>query len=164
MTQIGLYISDSKEGEGLKMKKTIKVVFTKDINKHSIGDEASVSLGYAQNYLLPNGLAVDVNEPMAKEVIEKIKQERALRQEKFKNTEEMAQKLEGKVIEIRAKVSSAKKLYGSIGAEEIASKLRIDHKQIKMQPIKTIGEHKIQLDLGHNIKANIVVKVEALSK
>ena len=58
------------------MKKTVRVVFTKDIEKHLLGDEEKVALGYARNYLFPQKIAVKADDPKAQKIIEKLKRQR----------------------------------------------------------------------------------------
>ncbi len=110
-----------------------------------------VSFGYAVNYLFPKGLA----EAATNEKIELIKQKQL--EDKAQKTQQqledqmMAQRLAGKEITIKAKAGKGKKLFGSITKKEIIQALDLKGKKLEViltEPIKKLGEHKVELKVG----------------
>ncbi len=143
------------------MKKTVKVVFKEDVEKHLKGDEIEVASGYARNYLFPKKLAVKFDDLEAKKIVKKLKQERETRQKEIDKLKKLAENYQSKKIIIKAKAGKSGKLFGSVVAVDVAKKLKIEKSKVKMKPIKEIGEHYVELDLGNNIKIKVKIKVEA---
>ncbi|UCF95234.1 MAG: 50S ribosomal protein L9, partial [Desulfobacterales bacterium] len=88
-----------------------------------IGSEVNVAVGYARNYLLPQGKAV-LATPQNRKMLEqeKVKFEVQIAKER-KLAEEMAQKLEGVTCQIASKVSEEDRLYGSVTVRDIIEAL-----------------------------------------
>lgn len=153
------------------MRKKLKVVLKEDIeNLGLFGDIKEVTAGFARNYLVPQGKALFFKDPQSKQILqrkEQIEKDRAKEVEKIKET---AGKLDGVVVTVKAKVGAKGKLFGSIGAEEIIEnlakehKIKLEKKQIQMQPIKEVGEKEIIVKLGYNIDSKIKIKVEQIEK
>jgi len=151
------------------MATAIQVILTEDSEAGKAGELKKVRPGYARNFLLTKGLAViaDAFNMAAyeerKEEIERLAQER--REKAAANKEDIGEEA---VVELSAKAGESGKLFGAITKEKIAAaiskQLRIELTKENVQitaPIKTIGEHKIKLDLGSNVKTEISVKVVA---
>lgn len=143
----------------------MKVILIKDVKKlGKEGDVKEVSDGYARNYLIPQGCAVEATQNKLKEVAEK-----GLRREKQKNKEENAalqlkEKLEGKKVTIYARTGAGDKLFGAITPREVAEALqkehgvKIDKKKIELgDPIKHLGNYQAKLKIYPTIQANIEV-------
>lgn len=126
------------------------IVIMKVILKDS-GEIKDVSFGYAVNYLLPHGLAeVATKEKIKLALLQKKEKEKKLilKREEDKN---IAQKFENKSIKIKGKVAKGKKLFGSIGKQEIIQALDADPKRIELvlaEPIKKLGKYKVYLKIG----------------
>ncbi|MBU0727800.1 50S ribosomal protein L9, partial [Patescibacteria group bacterium] len=80
---------------------------------------------------------------------------------------EMAEKLSNVGLVFKKKAKEGK-LYGSITEKDIVDSLKKDEKveiskdMVKIKsPIKTIGEHKVKLELTEGVTVTIGVKVEA---
>jgi len=143
----------------------MKVILIKNVEKlGNIGEEKEVKDGYARNFLLSKGLAVMPGDKKAGQVIAKAKAEKEKIGLDKNKIAELAKKISGKVIEIKAKISKSGKLFGSIGEEDIAKELKLDKKQIKMRPIKEVGEHLTEIDFGQGIKVEVKVLVKAEKK
>jgi large subunit ribosomal protein L9 len=146
----------------------LKVILTKYHEKlGDIGDEVEVKSGYANNYLIPNGLAVPFTRGNLNQM--KLVKQAALKVEarNIKEAEELAGKLSELEITFVVKTGEEGKLYGSITSKDIAQKIleerkiEIDRKKVDLQEhIKELGEYDIDLKLYREIKTSVKVKVE----
>lgn len=132
------------------------------------GDVVTVKAGYGRNYLLPQGKAFLANaENMA--VVEKNRAAIATRLEKEqKIAEKIAKNISGMDIVIEQLAGEDERLFGSVTNADICEKLaelnvKLDKKQIVLpDPIKTIGETKVQVKVGFQVTTEITVKVKPL--
>lgn len=123
------------------------------------GDLVSARPGYVRNFLLPQGFAV-VASPNTIRKQEKLRQERAKQAIIDKReSEELAIKLDGLVLETRVKVDPEGHMYGSVSQADIAALfeakgLSVEKRSILVnKPIKVTGVHKISLKLKEGITA-----------
>ena len=132
----------------------MKVIFkkTKEVK--------DVSLGYAVNYLLPQGLAVVATAKKLKELKEevvKVKTEKT--EDKMKNRQS-AEKLDGKVVNLNVIAGKSGKIHGSISKKDIAKELGVLKTNIELdKPIKKVGEYEVGLKFGQ-VKAKVKIKIE----
>lgn len=146
--------------------KRIKVIILKDVSGLALrGDIKEVSLGYAKNFLLPRNLAVILTPSKIKQ----IELEKNIQKEKEKKEMERAKKIRQrlKTLILEFKMAAEKEhLFGSISQKEIVKALsdkgiNLSEKAVVMSShIKTIGDHDVLLDLGHNIKAKLHIKIK----
>lgn len=145
------------------MKKLVRVILKENVDKLGLkGEEKNLSKGYVKNFLLPQKRVVLATDLKAKKIIKELKNERVKLEKAIVNLKELAQKLSGEVVEITAKASESGKLFGSITSEDIAKKLKIDKTTLEMTPIKTIGEHHVEINLGYNILVKVKVKISPI--
>jgi large subunit ribosomal protein L9 len=146
----------------------MKVVLIKDVPGYgTLGDVINVKRGFANNYLIPRGLALPATEGNIKHVQEVIKQkERKLKREEEK-AKEIAKKLDGLVLLIEKPAGTSGKLYGAITVSEIAEKIKeetgveVDRRKIMLKaPIKNVGIYNLQVKLHPKVQANITVEVK----
>ena len=130
-----------------------------------IGSEVAVADGYARNYLLPQDKAVLATpQNRHKMAQEKTKFDIQIAKER-KLAEEMAQKLEGVVCQISAKVSEEDRLYGSVSTRDIIDALAgqeivVEKRMILMkEPIKEIGSFKIPIRVYKEVEPEITVEI-----
>jgi large subunit ribosomal protein L9 len=131
-------------------------------------DQVKVAAGYARNYLFPMGYAVPLS-GANKRRLEALKQRRAEREAKELNhMTEMGAALSKMTLLIKVKTGEDGKLFGSITAGTIADELKhqyeaaLDKKKIHLpHPIKTLGEHEVELRLHPDVKSSLKVKVES---
>jgi large subunit ribosomal protein L9 len=149
----------------------MKVVLTKDVEGWgTIGDVIEVKKGFARNYLIPRGLALELTEEN-KRFIDNILAQKArkLQREKEKAFE-LAKKLNGVEIEIERPIGVTGKMYGSVTISDIAEKLKereieVDKKKIMLRsPIRNLGSYNIQVKLHPEVSATIKVHVVPESK
>jgi large subunit ribosomal protein L9 len=147
----------------------MKIILTQDMDKlGQKNDIVTVKTGYARNYLIPKGYAVQATGSAVKIHNENLKQ-RAHKEEMIKNEAEV---LAGKLAEVRlvlgAKVSSAGKIFGSVNTIQLAEALKekgfdIDRKNILLgeEAIKEIGNYKAVIKLHRDVRVDIDFEVIA---
>ncbi len=144
----------------------IKLILTQSV--HSLGeagDLVSVKPGFARNFLLPQGKAIQATESRVKELghHRRIVAEKAAKE--LSDLEAAKQRLEAVRIEVTARVGAEGKLFGSVTTAQIAEKLaeqgfEIDRRRIALKdPIKEVGEHTVPIKLHREIVASITVAV-----
>ena len=124
--------------------------------------------GYFRNFLQPNGFAVMATPALLK--VTAVRKERMVlaRQELIDNATKALGKLKDLVIEIKGKVTSKGKLYGAITEEKIIAailketNIKLEKDFIKMEHIKTVGDHEITVHLGPDLEQKLKVVVKAL--
>lgn len=146
----------------------MKVILKENIDTLGhIGDIVKVAPGYARNYLLPKGFAVEATEKNAK-ALEHVKRQMAYKKSKVTEAaRQVAAKLEGVTIEIVHQAGVEGKLFGSVTNMEIAAFLKekgieIDRKKIALaEPIKQVGEYSLPVKLHPEVSATLKVVVSA---
>jgi large subunit ribosomal protein L9 len=144
----------------------MKIILKETIDSLGIiGSEVRVADGYARNYLLPQNKAVVAtaqNRKMLEQ--ESAKFELQIAKER-KLAEEMAQRLEGVVCKIAAKVSEEDRLYGSVTVRDIVDTLAnqdivIEKRMVLLkEPIKTIGSHPVPIRVYKDVEPEITVEI-----
>jgi large subunit ribosomal protein L9 len=152
------------------MKKNVKVILLKDVPELGQTDEVKeVSLGYARNFLVPRGLAIEASEKQVADLEVRKAKKAASAEADLKHMEELVQKLEGQTVEIAAKASEEGTLYGSVSAAKIASALKdkgleVKKEQILAEHIKELGEHEVVINLDHGLEARITLIINPEKK
>jgi large subunit ribosomal protein L9 len=131
------------------------------------GDVKEVADGYAQNFLLPKGLAIEASAGELKRVA----QERASAQLKQDRThsdaEALAKKLDAVTLIFKLKAGDQGKTFGSVTTKEIADALKREHKinvdprKIQAEPLRALGVHKVEVRLLTDVRAHVAVAIEA---
>jgi large subunit ribosomal protein L9 len=147
----------------------MKIILKQDHDKlGQKNDIVNVKTGYARNYLIPQGFAVQATGSAVKVHNENLKQ-RAHKEEKVRNeAEKIAEKLGIVKLVIGAKVSSAGKIFGSVNTIQIAEALKekgfeIDRKSITLpeDQIKEVGKYKAVIKLHREVKVQVDFEVKA---
>jgi large subunit ribosomal protein L9 len=144
----------------------MKVILKETINSLGIiGSEVTVADGYARNYLLPQDKAVPATPQNRRKMDqEKAKFEIQIAKERSL-AEEMAQKLEGVVCKITAKVSEENRLYGSVTTRDIITALAdqnivIEKRMLLLkEPIKEVGSFNIPVRVYKEVEPEITVEI-----
>jgi large subunit ribosomal protein L9 len=144
----------------------LKVILTKDITAlGQLGTVVDVAKGYARNYLIPQGLAMEATKGNLAQV-EQVKAKYAV--VRGKEQEAALAKvatLEGVSVTIAQRVAEEDRLYGSVTAAMIAEALEVqgfivDKKQLDLQePIKQLGTYEVTLRLAPEVQTTITVAV-----
>jgi large subunit ribosomal protein L9 len=143
----------------------------KVILKHDVkglgraGDVKDVKDGYARNFLLPNGAAV-VADAGALKNWERHRAERDERDRvEREGAEATAERLRALRIEIPVKAGEKNRLFGSVTNREIAEfigreGIEVDRHAIHLrEPIKTVGDHRVEVRLLAGVEAQVTVTV-----
>jgi large subunit ribosomal protein L9 len=144
----------------------MKVILKEDIKKiGTLGQIVDVADGYARNYLVPKGLAIEANTKN----IRSIEHEKKILHEKAKKLKDSAQDLSSKIssltLTIKAKAGEEGKLFGSVTTMDIAEALHnegieIDKKKISIEePIKRLGSYPVSVKLHHEISVQLNIQV-----
>jgi len=139
----------------------MKVIFLQDLpNVAQAGDTKEVADGYARNFLIPRRLAI-VAKPGVTNIVALHKKEK-----KAAEFAEMANKLDGLEISLKARAGTKERLYGAITAADIASELdkttalAIDKRRIELnKPIHQLGSYEVAIRLAKDIIPKIKVTV-----
>jgi large subunit ribosomal protein L9 len=129
------------------------------------GDVVRVRPGYAQNYLLPQGLAT-VATDHHKRMVEKHRARlQAIQNARLAGLRQMAEELGRQSVTIEANANDEGHLYGSVGPSDIVTALKaqqitITADQVKLTgPLKELGLYTIKVHLGQDIDAELKVWV-----
>jgi large subunit ribosomal protein L9 len=129
------------------------------------GKVVDVARGYARNFLIPQGKALEATPGnQARFEQERKRYETKMLREKDAALAEAA-KLEGLTLTIAQRVGEQQRLYGSVTAAMVAAALAdkgfdIDRKQLDMpEPFKQLGQYEIAVRLGPQVKVPIRVEV-----
>jgi large subunit ribosomal protein L9 len=148
----------------------VKVIFIEDVpNVARVGQTRVVADGYARNFLLPHKLAVQADSHAAAAIDAQLKKKVKQRELEEAEMAELAKKISGVEIVLRAKVGENDKLYGSITGADIAEALTkaagctIDKHRIDLaEPIKQAGDCDVTVRFTREISA--VIKVRVISE
>lgn len=145
----------------------MKVILQKDVKgTGKAGEVTNVSDGYARNFLIPRGLALpaDASSINAANIKKSADAHRLDMQRK--KAKELAEGMTGLTVKVRGKAGENGKLFGSIGAAEVAAALKeqygieVDKKKIRLdEPIKTLGIVKVTAHMYENTDARFSVEV-----
>ncbi|MGP7977599.1 MAG: 50S ribosomal protein L9, partial [Desulfobaccales bacterium] len=146
----------------------MKVILTKDVVAlGEIGSVVEVARGYARNYLIPQGLALEATRGNLAQV-EQVKARYAeLRDKEQESALANLAQLEGVSVTIAQRVGEGERLYGSVTAAMIITALEaqgfnIDRRQLDLpEPIKKLGSYQVPVRLAPEVKAEITVAVVA---
>ena len=144
----------------------MKVILLKDVKGKGKKDTIlDVSDGYANNFLIKNGLAVAYSKT-SKQILDKELDVKAKEEEKLVNSyNEIKKKLENKNIEFKVKTGAQDKVFGTISSKQISDKLlemgyKIDKKCIKVSnPIATLGVTMVDIELHKKVKFKIGINL-----
>jgi large subunit ribosomal protein L9 len=147
----------------------MKVLLIKDVKSlGKAGEIKEVKEGYGRNFLIAKGFAKLATKDVIKEWEEAQKRkEEELKLEIYELNKEK-EVLEQLNITIEKKLGSNGHLYGAVTKEDIAealkqqSKIEIDKKKIDAKNIKEVGEHTVDVKLGHGIHAKLKINVKGI--
>jgi large subunit ribosomal protein L9 len=146
----------------------MKVILQENIDTlGQIGDIVKVAPGYARNYLLPKGLAIEATEKNAK-ALEHAKRQLAYKKNKtLEAAKLLAAKLEAVTVTLAHQAGEEGKLFGSVTTMEIAAflkgqSLEIDRKKMVLtEPIKQLGDYTVPVKIHPEVTASLKVQVTA---
>ena len=145
----------------------MKVILLKELRgRGGEGDVIDVAQGFAVNYLLPQGIAIEATKGELKQLEQR--RHNIEKRELARTTDAgtLKEAMEGKTITIAAKVGEEGHLFGSVTAPMVADAITeqigvtADRKKVELgKPIKMIGEYPVTVGIYRDIKAVINVAV-----
>lgn len=145
----------------------MKVILTKDVAKlGKSGDMKTVADGFATNFLIPQQLAVPAAGGAYRAWQHDIASREEKRQKERAENEIAATRIGSTTLTLGVKVGDAGKLYGSVGAKEIAEALgrrgiTIDRHKVDLdEPLKTLGTYKVAIKVASGLTPEVTVIVE----
>ena len=147
----------------------MKVLFLQDVRPTArAGDVKEVKNGFARNYLIPQGFAVQATEHELRRAAGLRQQADDRRLQEARAWQEVADALQDEKVRIEVRTGPTGRLYGSVTNTMIAAELarmtgrEIDRKGIQIPaPIRAIGDYKIPARLVEGVSATLVVEVVA---
>ena len=146
----------------------MEIILKQDVANLGYKDEiVNVKNGYANNYLLPKGMAI-IATPVNKKIHAENLRQRAHKEEAIrKNAETQQAALNGKNVKLVVKVGENGQLFGGISNIMVAEALKeqhnydIDRKQIVVENIKAVGTYTAKVNVYKDIKAELNIEVVA---
>jgi large subunit ribosomal protein L9 len=147
----------------------MEVILLQDVD--TLGGKGSlvnVARGYARNYLIPRKLA-EVATPGKIVEFQRREEERETRDARLAaQAEEHTETLNKTVLTIAAKAGEGDRLFGSVTAADIADAIKaargfaIDRRKVRLDdPIKEVGTHMVDVEIGEGFVASVKVIVSA---
>lgn len=132
-----------------------------------VGDTVAVKRGFARNFLIPRGIAVEVTSSSARVLAHRMAQINAVKARKRAEAEAFGGNIAGIVLEFSLKFGESGKSFGSVTARDVEEALAargftIDRRQIKLaEPIRMAGDYRIQVKLHAEVAVPITISVVA---
>ncbi len=147
----------------------MEVILVKDVKGlGNEGEVVNVADGYARNYLLPRGLALQAT----KANLRALKERRETRETKVRKelaaAEKIAKQLERSKVTIRRKAGEGGRLFGSVTSKDVADAIEealgieVDKRRIDLiEPIKAVGSYTVSMKLHSEVSTTIDIEVES---
>ena len=132
-----------------------------------VGDIINVKPGFARNYLIPNHIASLATKQNIKSLELFLKSQELKEAKNRVNLEALSKKLNSLTLKFSVNAGEDEKMFGSVTSQMIAEELEkqeyiVDKKEIVLEePIKSLGNHKVEINLGYELETKIKVKVSA---
>lgn len=146
----------------------MEVYLYKDVEKIGLaGEIIKVGDGFARNFLIPQGLAIEITSHNKAQYLSKIRKVENRKEAIASQTSMFAEKLNGMSITLKRKMHDDGQLYGSINASEVVQALAdqgisITKSQVEFdKPIKSKGSFKVTIKLSTRLKPAITVVIVA---
>jgi large subunit ribosomal protein L9 len=148
------------------MAKTEVILIQNIVGLGGESDQVRVAAGYARNYLFPQGMAVPLTSAN-KRRIEALKQRRGEREaHEFSTMSELSKSLANLIAVLAVKTGEDGKMFGAVTTGMIADQLKtqfdvsLDKRKIHLEhPIRTLGEHEVELRLHADVISKLKVSV-----
>lgn len=146
----------------------MKVIFLNNVKgKGKAGELKEVSNGYANNFLIRNGLALPATTSAIKQAELKIRNEGITKELDREELAKIAGQIEGQTLNFTARSGAGERLFGSITASAIAEELSqlvgslIDKRKIVLdKALREMGSHQVTVRLGKDLEPSITVVIK----
>ncbi|HBX16417.1 MAG: 50S ribosomal protein L9 [Candidatus Magasanikbacteria bacterium GW2011_GWC2_41_17] len=145
----------------------MKIILLQDVKKIGMkGEIKEVSDGHARNFLLPQNLAILATPKAVENFKKQMEAARQTAEKDLQATQNLASRLDGEEVRLKAKASKDGKLFGGISAAQIVAALNkkgfiiLKNQIVIFEPIKTIGEHRVSVQLAHGLETEITILID----
>ncbi len=146
----------------------MKLVLLHDVVKlGKEGDVKDVADGYARNFLLPKGLAVEASLGQLKLLEQRKESERKREVKNRTSLQSLADQLASATVTFKAKVGEGGRLYGSITSKDVGDALEaqsnivIDRRRIELEdPLRTLGTHQVKVRVASDLHPVVSVVIQ----
>ena len=145
----------------------MKVILLQDVKKQGKKDDIiNVSDGYAKNFLIKNGLAVQATETSKKRLANELDIRHQEEQALIAKCREIKEELAKIEISFKMKTGEQDRVFGNVSSKQICEELKkkgydIDKKKIIINnPIDTLGTHKVKIELHKQVIGEIKVTLK----
>lgn len=146
----------------------MKVILLQDVKSvGKKGDIVNANDGYARNFLLPKGFAVEANNKNLNDLKLQNANEEKVAAEKLKDAQDFAKELEEKAVTLKIKAGEGGKAFGSVSSKEIVAAykeqcgIELDKKKLQLdEPIRTFGTYNVPIKLHPQVTGTLKVKVQ----
>src|SRR5437763_13117110 len=127
------------------------------------GEIKDVADGYAQNFLLPKGLAIEASAGELKRVAQERASLQAKQDRAHEDAESLAKRLDAVTLVFKLKSGEQGKTFGSVTTKEIADALKrehrisIDPRKVQAEPLRALGVHRVEVRLLTDVRAHVAV-------
>ena len=147
----------------------MEIVLIQDVdNLGGKNEVVKVRNGYARNYLIPRGLAVEANPANRKQLDERLKQVKKREEKMLAEINSVIAKLNESPLRVGAKTGTSGKIFGSVTSLQISRAIRdqkgydIDRRKITItDDVKELGTYKAAIDFGNGQHAEVAFEVVA---
>jgi large subunit ribosomal protein L9 len=148
---------------------TMDIILIQDVDNLGGKNElVKVRNGYARNFLIPRGLAVEANPSNRKQLDERMKVAKKKEDQMLAQINNVVAKLQEGPLKVGAKTGTSGKIFGSVTALQISRAIRdqkgyeIDRKKIHItDDVKELGTYKASIDFGNGQHADVEFEVVA---
>lgn len=149
----------------------MKVIFLKDVKgKGKKGEIKNVADGYAHNFLIKQGLAIEANNANVSTLDAQKKKEEKQAAEELAEAKKLKETIEKITVELSAKAGEGGRLFGSITTKQIAEELqkkhgiKIDKRKMELgDAIRTLGHTKVPVKLHPEVLATLTVSIKEVN-
>lgn len=150
----------------------MEVILLKDVKgTGKKGEIHDVATGYAQNYLIKNGLAKEATNAAKQALKQKKKAEERDEEQALEDAKKQKEVLENNPVEVYEKASDDGRLFGSITTKKIADAIedqldiKIDKRKITQKiPMRSLGSQTVEVKLHNQVTANLTVRALELEE
>src|SRR6266850_6116482 len=131
------------------------------------GEVKDVADGYAQNFLLPRGLAIEATAGELKHLAQERQADKAKKDRAHADAEELAARMAKITLVFKLKAGEQGKTFGSVTNKDVAESLKKEHrieidraKIVLPEPVKSLGAHTVEVRLLPDVRATLTIAVE----
>ena len=146
----------------------MKIILNKNIDSlGSEGDILNVKDGYARNYLIPKGWAIEATKNSINSIHNEIQVKQKKEAKTRKNLETLGQELDKLSLKLELKAGEEGRLFGSVTSQMIVDAIAekgftIDKKEVELtEAISHVGKYFVEIKLGHGFSGRVKIKVIA---